>query len=288
MHAYQLGQLLELDLVDPDFPKFLFPHPEVAFNRSGQREPRILADLVNPLIRSPAGLNRLMLFGNIKLQNCSTYCSQATDDVDCGWDLIDSKEAPMTRIQRLSLIAVFTVFAAIALPQSCYAQPPVMLSYSVQGTASLYGAEYNIQERPIQTWQYTNAPATLTLSFLGPGELTIALDVPTPAAFPFSLSPLLASPAEELISLQQFEDATFDVSGTGPGQPFSISSSMTNGTIFLNYGYDNEPPNEGTVGFAFGVSFQGPTVPEPSSLVLAASGLLVILIFAWVRGLFIR
>jgi hypothetical protein len=48
MHAYQLGQLLELDLVDPDFPEFRFPHPEVAFNRGGQREPRILADLVNP------------------------------------------------------------------------------------------------------------------------------------------------------------------------------------------------------------------------------------------------
>jgi hypothetical protein len=288
MHAYQLGQLLELDLVDPDFPKFLFPHPEVAFNRSGQREPRILADLVNPLIRSPAGLNRLMLFVNIKLQNFSTYCSQATDDVDCACVLINWKEAPMTRIQRFSLIAAFTVFAAIALPQSCYAQPPVMLSYSVQGTASLSGAEYNIQEQPIQTWNYTNAPATLTLSFFGPGELTMALDVPTPATFPFSLSPLLASPAEDLISLQQFEDATFDVSGTGPGQPFGISSFMTNGTIFLNYSYDNEPPSEGSVGLAFGVSFQGSVVPEPSSLVLAASGLLVILIFAGMRGLFIR
>jgi PEP-CTERM motif len=235
-----------------------------------------------------------MLFGNIKLQNCSTYCSQATDDVDCGCVLINWKEAPMTKIQRLSLIAAFTVFAAIALPQSCYAQPTVMLSYTAYGTASLSGAEYNPQEQPIQTWQYTNAPATLTLSFLGPGELTgfgeltMALDAPTPATFPFPLDPLLASPAEELIRLQQFEDATFDVSGTGPGQPFTISSFMTNGTIFLTFDYHDEPPSPGEPPIAFDITFQGSVVPEPSSLVLAGSGLLVILIFAWVRGIFIR
>ena len=35
----------------------------------------------------------------------------------------------MTKIQRLSLIVVFTVFAAIALPQSCYAQPPELPSH---------------------------------------------------------------------------------------------------------------------------------------------------------------
>jgi hypothetical protein len=230
-----------------------------------------------------------MLFGNIKLQNVSTYCSQATDDVDCGCVLINWKEAPMTKIQRLSLIAAFTVFAAIALPQSCYAQPPVILSYSVQGTASLSGAEYNIQEQPIQTWNYTNVPSTLTLSLFegatssGEGNLTMELNLPIAAPF----LPVLADPPG-VISLASFEDATFDLQGEGPGQPFTISSFMTDGTIFLNYGYNNEPPSEGSVGLAFGVSFQSSTVPEPSSLVLAASGLLVILIFALMRGLFIR
>ena len=48
----------------------------------------------------------------------------------------------MTKIQRLSLIAAFTVFAAIALPQSCYAQPPELLTFTVDGSGSLNGAVY--------------------------------------------------------------------------------------------------------------------------------------------------
>ena len=101
-------------------------------------------------------------------------------------------------------------------------------------------------------------------------------------------TPLFVNPAYDSISLQSFYDVTFDLRGEGPGQPFTVSSTNTNGNIFLNFDYNDIPPSPGEPPIAFDITFQATIVPEPSSLVLAASGLLVILIFAWMRGLFIR
>jgi hypothetical protein len=35
MHTHQLGQLLEIDLVDNDFPELLFARPEDVVHRGG-------------------------------------------------------------------------------------------------------------------------------------------------------------------------------------------------------------------------------------------------------------
>ena len=65
MHAHQLRQLLELDLVDHGFPVLLFPGPEDVVRRGAVAW---AANPVIPLVGSPDGLNRLMLFGNIQIQ----------------------------------------------------------------------------------------------------------------------------------------------------------------------------------------------------------------------------
>ena len=71
----------------------------------------------------------------------------------------------MTRNHRLGLIAAFTIFAAISLPQACYAQsisqpPPILVS----GVGSLLVDEYQLGEPGSSSFS-SNDPAYIDLMY---------------------------------------------------------------------------------------------------------------------------
>ena len=147
------------------------------------------------------------------------------------------------------------------------------------GVGSLNGELIN--DNIVQSWQYTNVPATLTLTY-GAGVINMNLDLAN-NTFPIPLMVFGTG------TFQEFEDVNFSTGFVDPdsGTTWSFSATNTNDGISAGIDFQQSAfPFLTSIGYQ--ASFQGSIVPEPSSLVLAASGLLVILIFAWVRGLFIR
>lgn len=188
----------------------------------------------------------------------------------------------MTRNYRLGLIAAFIVFAEMSLTRSSNGQvfqpPPLM----VPGVAS--ETVYNYQNAPIFTT--FNDPATFTLSYQAYppdiytlGSLTMTIDG----------SNLVGPSAPFLFfsgggTYQEFQSADASVFAGGFDGYTANSFRTSDGSIvadftFLTYNFSNPILTES----AF-ISFQ--SVPEPSSLILAATGFLMILIIAAMRHFF--
>ena len=80
---------------------------------------------------------------------------------------------------------------------------------------------------------------------------------------------------------EYYDNGNFDV---------SYQAILPDGTIDTTGGYADVDMNVIDVNIFTGattntfIQFQGEGVPEPSSLVLAASGILIVSIFAWMRG----
>jgi hypothetical protein len=204
---------------------------------------------------------------------------------------------PMMKTRRLYPIVAFIVFATISLPQSSYAQPKVVATGIWAGT-EYFSNYYYLDTTLLYATSGSNDQASLTLQFY---------DLPFDTSM--SLSGFLSS---NRFGVTTTEFRTFN-SQQAIGQTFgsyyhqgsfignfdvTYQSDFANGiidTIDTNGGYavadativDDTNPFAGNYVVSF-VSFESSSVPEPSSLVLAAAGLLTALVFAWARGFFGR
>jgi hypothetical protein len=193
----------------------------------------------------------------------------------------------MMKTKRLGLIAAFSVFAAISLPQSCCAQSNLYETLTVDGVGSLYID--SVQNGVPVDYVYLNYPAIFTLSYTGvyPDIYTVGfvtmslqfLSIPNPPIF-IDLHAIGSS------TYQQFDAADFTLVDAGM-DGFIASSFMTSDHRIIaemtNRTGSLDPLNNAVLMGAF----QG-QVPEPSSFVLATSGLLALLVFAEIRGFFTR
>jgi PEP-CTERM motif len=203
----------------------------------------------------------------------------------------------MARSKRLGLIAAFTLFAAILLPQSSYAQyPPFIVTGVWSGTESFTTMDY-FDTTVIGQSSGSNVPAELTLQFYFPArgaEIPFFLGMSLTGFQPsnpfsgyhdfFEFNSQVANgftystvyhgvtfSGNFLVTYQaDFSDGFIDTSGGSAVADATILTSSTSGYDSLSF-----------------VSFQS-SVPEPSSLALATSGLLALLVFAGIRGFFPR
>jgi PEP-CTERM motif len=191
----------------------------------------------------------------------------------------------MTKTNRLGPIAAFTVFAAISLPQSCDAQsifqPPPLV---INGVGSLSVQEYQASQLIGSSFS-SNEPATLILTYEGfspdvyaNGLATLQIDVGS-----VGLPPPYPLYASGDATYQQFEDADLSLNAFGR-DGFSASIFKTSDGSIVADVTDTDFPITGPQ-YVFQATFQ--SVPEPSSLLLAATGFLMILIFAAVRHFFL-
>ena len=87
---------------------------------------------------------------------------------------------------------------------------------------------------------------------------------------------------------QQFEDGDVSLFAGGPDGFMAKSFMTSDGNIVADMTFRNGQADGVGTTYIIHETFQGSTVPEPSSLVLAASAMLMILTFAWMRGFFTR
>ena len=191
----------------------------------------------------------------------------------------------MTRSQRLALVGVLTFFSASSLPRSSHAQVATGTWVGVESVTT----ENFFNGQLISESFVSNIPSTLVLTFVPwPDPLTVYMSLGAgPSGF------------DEQGHIQSFGPQGASGSVVLDGYPASFSvgnfdvtyqAILPDGTIDTTGGFAVadldislleylSPASENIF-----ISFQNVTVPEPSSLVLAASGTLVMLVFVWMRG----
>ena len=203
----------------------------------------------------------------------------------------------MTKTQRVRLIAVLIFFSAISLPGSSYAQQTVSGTWI--GFESYNTTFYGANQMIIGETSGSNVWTTFNLEYSSSFNLQysssyfpivgIAMSVGS-FSIPFTVldsNLQLYGPQEASGSMnadiyhEYYDNGNFDV---------SYQAILPDGTIDTTGGYADVDMNVIDVNIFTGattntfVTFQGEGVPEPSSLVLAASGILIVSIFAWMRG----
>jgi PEP-CTERM motif len=203
----------------------------------------------------------------------------------------------MAKSKRLGLIAAMTVFSATSLPQSSYAQGPPTATGTWTGTESFTITDY-YDSTVIGQSSGSNVPAELTLQFYiqSPSNPMIPYTYVQMGFTGFSYFADFGLPTTQFDEFNSQGAQGFTTSsayhyGTFNGE-FSVTYQAdfadgfidtTGGTAFATaYILDNTPPTSGYYDIIT-VSFQSQSVPEPSSLALAASGLLALLVFAGIR-----
>ena len=195
----------------------------------------------------------------------------------------------MTKTQRVRLIAVLIFFSAISLPGSSYAQQ--IDSGTWIGYASYSSTVYNYDQM-ITSETSGNIWTSFSVEFRYIPDSSIAGIAMSIANFsiPFtyldsrllSYGPQDASGSMDTdIYHEYYDNGNFFV---------SYQAILPDGFIDTTGGFAVADMNVIDVNAITGattntiISFQGAGVPEPSSLVLAASGILIVSIFAWMRG----
>ena len=196
----------------------------------------------------------------------------------------------MTKTQRVRLIAVLIFFSAISLPGSSYAQQ--IDSGTWIGYESYSSTFYNYDQMITGETSGSNIWTTFNLEFVYSSSYYpvagLAMSVGS-FSIPFtfldsnfrSYGPQGASGSMDSdIYHEYYDNGNFDVSYQAilPDGSIDTTGGFANADMTLVLSYTS-----GAAEHVF-VEFQGGGVPEPSSLVLAASGILMVSIFAWMRG----
>jgi hypothetical protein len=200
------------------------------------------------------------------------------------------EDASMTKTQRVRLIAVLIFFSAISLPGSSYAQQidsGTWIGYESY-SATFYGANQMIigESSGSNIWTTFNLEflySSSDLNIAGIGMSVGSFSIP----FTFLDSNLqLFGPQEASGSMNAdiyhlyYDTGNFFV---------TYQAILPDGSIDTTGGFADADMTlvitntSGAAEHVF-VEFQGVGVPEPSSLVLAATGTLMVSIFAWMRG----
>jgi hypothetical protein len=200
------------------------------------------------------------------------------------------EDASMTKTQRVRLIAVLIFFSAISLPGSSYAQQidsGTWIGYESY-SATFYGANQMIigESSGSNIWTTFNLEflySSSDLNIAGIGMSVGSFSIP----FTFLDSNLqLFGPQEASGSMNAdiyhlyYDTGNFFV---------TYQAILPDGSIDTTGGFADADMTlvitntSGAAEHVF-VEFQGVAVPEPSSLVLAATGTLMVSIFAWMRG----
>jgi hypothetical protein len=198
------------------------------------------------------------------------------------------EDASMTKTQRVRLIAVLIFYSAISLPGSSYAQQTVSGVWF--GVESFTSVVY-INDQIVGESSGINVPAYLAVEFYGSyygSEMAISIrdfsgdDIGFVGfAYPQTFGPQGAEGYANLYGGNGSAEANFDLTYQAILLDGSIDTSGGFAVADINDLSYNSNSGSYTVSFA---SFQSVSVPEPSSLVLAASGILIVSIFAWMRG----
>jgi hypothetical protein len=201
------------------------------------------------------------------------------------------EDAAMTKTQRVRLIAVLIFFSAISLPGSSYAQQQIDSGTWI-GYASYSITVYNYEQMITSETSGSNLWTSFSLEFRDIPDSSIAGIGMSIGSFsiPFTImdselrsyGPQNASGSMDSdIYHEYYDNGNFAV---------SYQAILPDGFIDTTGGFAVADMNVIDVDNLTGattnaiISFQGAGVPEPSSLVLAASGILIVSIFAWMRG----
>jgi hypothetical protein len=199
------------------------------------------------------------------------------------------EDASMTKTQRVRLIAVLIFFSAISLPGSSYSQQ--IYSGTWTGVESYSTTFYGANQMITSETSGSNIWTSFSLEFrLIPDSSIVGIGMSIGSfSIPFTLpdsqiqfsDPQDASGRMNIDIYHQYDDV---------GNFFvSYQAILPDGSIDTTGGFADADMTilfantSGPVERAF-VEFQSVSVPEPSSLVLAASGILMVSIFAWMRG----
>jgi hypothetical protein len=214
------------------------------------------------------------------------------------------EDASMRKTPRVRLIAVLIFCSAISLPGLSYAQQQQIDSGTWIGVETYYSTVYNSNQMIIGEASGSNLPSTFTLEFnpdfpISPSDpqiVGIGMSIGS-FSIPFtsfnsqiqSYDPQNLSGSMNIDMYHQYYDnGNFDV---------TFQAILPDGTIDTTGGYadvgmhivDVNPitgvTTDTVVGFQ---SVDPPSVPEPASLVLAALAILIVSIFAWMRGFTVR
>jgi hypothetical protein len=200
------------------------------------------------------------------------------------------EDASMMKTQRVRLIAVLIFFSALSLPGSSYAQQ--IDSGTWIGVESYNTTFYGADQMIIGETSGSNIWTTFNLEFLYfSSDLPIAGIAMSVGSFSIPFTVLdsnlqLYGPQEASGSMNTDIYHAYDDTGN-----FFVTyqAILPDGSIDTTGGVADADMNlvitntSGAAERVF-VEFQGESVPEPSSLVLAASGILIVSIFAWMRG----
>jgi hypothetical protein len=200
------------------------------------------------------------------------------------------EDASMTKTQRVRLIAVLIVFSAIWLPAPSYAQQPetgTWIGFESYRTTYYEGAQIIGETSGSNIWtsltiEFTNSPPPYSFT------LRATMSIGGFSIFSTGVGTSVSSGPQNAAGdiTQDYYPIGIDTGDFG----VSYQAILPNGFIDTTGGFAIADMNLGDYDFqtlittnTF-VTFQGEGLPEPSSLVLAASGTLIVSIFAWMRG----
>jgi hypothetical protein len=198
------------------------------------------------------------------------------------------EDASMTKTERVRLIAVLIFFSAISLSGSSYAQQTVSGEWF--GVESFTSVVY-INDQIVGESSGINVPAYLAVDFYGTyygarmifsiGDFSGDDFGFVGYAMPLTFGPQGAEGSANIYGGNGSAEANFDLTYQAILSDGSIDTSGGFAVADIDDVSFNSDLSTYTVSFA---SFESVSVPEPSSLVLAASGILMVSIFASIRG----
>jgi hypothetical protein len=205
------------------------------------------------------------------------------------------EDASMTKTQRVRLIAVLIFFSAISLPGSSYAQQTVSgtwIGFELYDTTTYFDSQILGETSASNIWTTFNLelvlntdPYTIVQTPIINAVMSIG-GVGFPPVYPITTDQSYSPQGAAASVLADYypigiDTGNFDV---------SYQAILPDGFIDTTGGFAVADMNLSYYNFQTGtttdtlIEFQGEGVPEPSSLVLAASGILMVSIFAWIRG----
>jgi hypothetical protein len=200
------------------------------------------------------------------------------------------EDASMTKTQRVRLIAVLIFFSAISLPGSSYSQQ--IYSGTWTGVESYSTTFYGANQMITSETSGSNIWTSFSLEFrLIPDSSIVGIGMSIGSfSIPFTyLDSKIESYGPQGASGSMISDIYHQYYDNG-NFTVSYQAILPDGTIDTTGGFADVDMTVIDVDITTGattdtfLSFQGAGVPEPTSLVLAASGILMVSIFAWMRG----